>query len=115
MRRDDIGVLQVGAKADIVVWNGDSPNMLGWTNPIAAVMLHANVGDVQHVLVDGQWRKRDFKLVMIGNLGWDQVKTLFLEAAKRVQSQLGTPPQVPDNWFGKELGNVEISTTMSPA
>ena len=115
LRRDDIGVIKVGAKADIVVWNGDSPNMLGWSNPIAAVMLHANVGDVQHVLVDGQWRKRDFKLVVSGNLEWEEVRARFLDAAKRIQSQLATPPPVPDNWFGKELGDVEISTTVRSA
>lgn len=115
LRRDDIGVLKVGAKADIVVWNGESPNLLGWRDPIAAVLLHANVGDVEHVLVDGQWKKRDFKLVLSGNLGWDEVKTKFLDAAKRIQDQLTTPPEVPKNWFGKDLGDVEVSTTIRAA
>lgn len=63
LRHDDIGVIKVGAKADLVVFNGDSPNMLGWSDPIAAVVLHANPGDIEHVLVDEEFRKRDFKLV----------------------------------------------------
>lgn len=112
LRRDDIGVLKVGAKADIVVWNGDSPNMVGWSNPIAAVMLHANVGDVEHVLVDGNWRKRDFKLSDGGNWKVEDIKAKFREAAKRIQTQIGGPPAVPENWFGKNLGPVEKSTTV---
>ena len=115
LRRDDIGVLKPGSKADIVVWNGDSPNMLGWRDPIAAILLHANVGDVQHVLVDGQWRKRDFELVMARQLGWREVKERFLDAAKRVQDQLAdAKPQVPKNWFGVDLGDVEVATTVVP-
>ena len=54
LRRPDLGVLATGAKADLVVWNGRSPSLLGWTDPVAAIILHANVGDIDHVLVDGQ-------------------------------------------------------------
>jgi cytosine/adenosine deaminase-related metal-dependent hydrolase len=110
LHRSDIGVLKPGSKADIVVWNGESPNMLGYKDPIAAVMLHANVGDVEHVLVDGQWRKRDFKLVLPGKLAWHELKARFLEVAKRIQHDVGSPPPVPLEWFGKQLGDVRVSS-----
>ena len=65
LRRDDLGVISVGAKADIVVWNGNnSPALLGWNDPVAAVLLHASVGDIEHVIVDGKWKKKDFRLVV---------------------------------------------------
>ncbi|KAF4454308.1 Amidohydrolase [Fusarium albosuccineum] len=80
LRRPDLGVLSVGAKADIVVWDGTSLGMLGWVDPVAAVMLHSNSGDAEHVLVDGKFVKRDGKLI-VGDLG--RVKARFLEAAKR--------------------------------
>ncbi|KAF5013562.1 hypothetical protein FDECE_422 [Fusarium decemcellulare] len=80
LRRPDLGVLSVGAKADIVVWDGTSLGMLGWLDPVAAVMLHSNSGDAEHVLVDGKFVKRDGKLI-VGDLG--RVKARFLEAAKR--------------------------------
>ncbi|KAK7449315.1 hypothetical protein VKT23_013458 [Stygiomarasmius scandens] len=64
LHRNDLGILVEGAKADIVVFNGDSPNMLGWSDPVAAVILHSNPGDVEHVMVDGQFRKRDGQLVL---------------------------------------------------
>ncbi|THU82789.1 Metallo-dependent hydrolase [Dendrothele bispora CBS 962.96] len=87
LRRPDVGVIQVGAKADIVVFDGSSPSMLGWTDPVAAVILHSNVGDVEHVLVNGKWRKRDRQLVLKEglNMSRDEVEGKFLESAKRIQ------------------------------
>ncbi|KAF9872234.1 putative amidohydrolase family protein [Colletotrichum karsti] len=91
--RPDLGVLRVGAKADIAVFDGTAPGMLGWQNAIAAVILHSNVGNVKHVLVDGQWRKRDGELLCAVNQ--TDVESRFLEAARRVQSFWeGVPPTV---------------------
>lgn len=59
IRKSDLDILAVGAKADLVVWNGRSPSMLGWRDPVAAVVLHASVGDIKHVLVNGKFTKRD--------------------------------------------------------
>ncbi|KAJ8114297.1 hypothetical protein OPT61_g3790 [Boeremia exigua] len=75
MRRPDLGVLAAGAKADLVVWSGRSPSMLGWRDPVAAVVLHASVGDIKHVIVDGQMTAQDY-----GSL---QVR--FLQRVERIQ------------------------------
>ena len=40
-----------------------------WKQVVAAVMLHANTGDVEHVLVNGEFRKQDFRLV-VSKLDW---------------------------------------------
>jgi len=82
MRRNDIGVLAVGKKADILVWNGRSPALLGWRDPVAAVMLHASVGDIKHVVVDGKVMKRDWVLQVEG---YENVQERFLRSAKRIQ------------------------------
>ncbi|GJC93234.1 amidohydrolase [Colletotrichum higginsianum] len=82
LHRPDLGVLSVGAKADIVVWDGTSPSLLGWVDPVAAIIMHSNVGDVEHVLVDGKFVKRDRKLV-VGD--YSSVKARFLEASNRIQ------------------------------
>ena len=88
LRRDrDIGIIAVGAKADLVVWNArDSTSMLGWNDPVAAVVLHASVGDVESVLVDGRWRKRDGRLV---GPGTDEAfRERFRASARRIQNVL---------------------------
>lgn len=114
LKRPDIGVLQVGAKADILVFNGDSPNMLGWSDPVAAVVLHANPADIEHVLVDGEFRKRDFKMLDVG-CDWDKVKEEFLKAARRIQPLTATPPPMPEKVFGVgEMGSVETASTIKP-
>ncbi|KAK3375398.1 amidohydrolase [Podospora didyma] len=62
-RGHELGILAAGAKADLVVWDAaTSPALLGWIDPVAAIILHASVADIEHVLVDGVFRKRDFRL-----------------------------------------------------
>ncbi|KAI5793264.1 hypothetical protein EDC01DRAFT_91753 [Geopyxis carbonaria] len=81
LQRPDVGIIAVGAKADIAVFAGDAPGMLGWSDPVAAVLLHSDTGDVRHVIVDGVVRKRDGRL--LGD--WEAVKARFLVSAKRIQ------------------------------
>jgi cytosine/adenosine deaminase-related metal-dependent hydrolase len=103
LRRDDIGVIAPGAKADVVVWDGTSPALLGWVDPVAAVMLHASVADVEHVLVDGHFKKRDGKLSVPN---YKEVKTRFLKSARRVQVEMISRPlpQPEGRWqSGAEL------------
>jgi cytosine/adenosine deaminase-related metal-dependent hydrolase len=90
--RKDLGVIMEGAKADLLVWDGRSPSLLGWADPIAAVILHACVGDIDHVLVDGKFVKRDGKLTV--ETYEDDVNT-FLDSAKRIQQTLRETPLVP--------------------
>ncbi|KAI0096013.1 amidohydrolase [Nemania sp. FL0031] len=87
--RDDLGIIAVDAVADIVVWDGRSPALLGWSDPIAAVILHASVGDIEHVLVNGEFVKRDRKLVV---KDYSEVQDRFLDAAKRIQAKLKATP-----------------------
>ncbi|KAG4219712.1 hypothetical protein PC116_g31809 [Phytophthora cactorum] len=104
LRRPDLGVIRVGAKADLVVFNGRSPGMLGWLDPVAAVILHANVGDIDHVIVDGKFRKRDGKLTYEN---YDAVVDRFLVSIERLQkAALETPAPVLEGrlWGGCEFG-----------
>jgi len=82
LRRPDIGMIKEGAKADLIVFDTDAPNMLGWDDPIAAIILHSNVGDIRDVMVDGKFVKRDRRLTFdnYANLRRD-----FLASAERIQ------------------------------
>ncbi|CAH0047557.1 unnamed protein product [Clonostachys solani] len=105
--RKDLGVIAPDAKADIVVWDGRSPALLGWADPIAAIILHASVGDIDHVLVNGEFKKRDKRLVVEG---YDEAVDKFLEAAKRIQDalrKLPLPSQEGVFFSGSPLGQTE--------
>lgn len=91
LRRPDLGMIKTGAKADLLIWDGRSPSMLGWVDPVAAVILHASVGDIEHVLVDGEFRKRDGKLTYDK---YDEVVDRFLLSASRLQKALLARPEV---------------------
>lgn len=102
LRRDDLGIISVGAKADLLVWDGNSPAMLGWVDPVAAVILHASVGDLEGVLVDGKWVKKGGKLVA---KGWPDARSRFLKSAKRLQEVWrGMPlPAPPPDFNGSPV------------
>ncbi|KAF2825800.1 Metallo-dependent hydrolase [Ophiobolus disseminans] len=86
LHRTDIGILAPAAKADLIIWNGRSPSMLGWSDPIAAIMLHASISDIKHVMVDGVFKKRDGRLVVEG---YEELQDRFLESVKRIQRVWG--------------------------
>jgi hypothetical protein len=77
LKRPDIGVLKEGAKADILIFSTDVLGLIGWTDPVAAVVLHSNIGDISDIYLNGQLVKTGGKLVVDwrGN-GWaDQFQT----------------------------------------
>lgn len=102
LRRDDLGIIAQGAKADLVVWDSTSPAMLGWVDPVAAVILHASVGDIEAVVVDGKWVKRGGKLVA---KGWPEARARFLRTAQRLQATWrGLPlPEPPAEFNGRPV------------
>jgi 5-methylthioadenosine/S-adenosylhomocysteine deaminase len=60
---DRTGSLTPGKKADVVVLDATALNMAPVIDPVAAVTLCADVSNVEAVLIDGQVKKRDGKLL----------------------------------------------------
>jgi 5-methylthioadenosine/S-adenosylhomocysteine deaminase len=60
---DRVGSLTSGKKADVVVIDATAINVTPIHDPVAAVTLCADVSNVEHVIVDGVFRKRDFTLL----------------------------------------------------
>ena len=63
----EVGSLQKGKKADVVIFEGTSPNMVAVSerDPVAAIVLHSSVRDVSMVIVDGIIRKQDGQLLKV--------------------------------------------------
>src|SRR5205814_9923075 len=57
------GSLTPGKSADVVVIEASAPNIAPLIDPVAAVTLCADVSNVKTVIVGGQIRKRDGRLV----------------------------------------------------
>ena len=56
-----VGSITPGKKADLVLLDRRL-NMTPFTNAATAIVLHANPGNVESVMVDGKFLKREFKL-----------------------------------------------------
>jgi cytosine/adenosine deaminase-related metal-dependent hydrolase len=52
--RDDLGRLSAGAKADIVIFSGDSMNMVPVRDPVNNIVFNAEMEDVETVIVGGR-------------------------------------------------------------
>lgn len=82
LRRPDLGIIARGAMADLVVLDGSSPNMAGWDDAVAAVILHSNVGDITDVLVHGRFVKRDGQLT---HPNYESIRREFESSGRRIQ------------------------------
>ncbi|MCD6029367.1 MAG: amidohydrolase [Thermomicrobiales bacterium] len=56
--RDDLGRVAPGAKADLLLWNGDSQFMTPLRDPIRNLVYSAAAEDLDTVLIDGEIRMR---------------------------------------------------------
>lgn len=64
-RESELGSIQVGKRADIVVLSTDSPCMVASCNPAAALVLHASPSDVESVFINGEMVKENGKVVRV--------------------------------------------------
>ncbi|KAJ7600994.1 hypothetical protein C8J56DRAFT_1000001 [Mycena floridula] len=64
LKQPDLGVLREGAKADVLVFSTDALGLIGWSDPVAAIVLHSNVADIEDIYVDGKLVKQGGKMVV---------------------------------------------------
>ncbi len=62
---DEIGALEEGKKADLVVINPNTPNMLPMHDPIANLVTSMQAHNVESVMCDGHWLMRDNEIVIV--------------------------------------------------
>jgi N-acyl-D-aspartate/D-glutamate deacylase len=64
-RESQLGSIAEGKLADLVIFDANTPELIcaAEQDPIAAVVLHSSIGNIDTVIVDGIVRKRQGKLV----------------------------------------------------
>ncbi|KAI1852013.1 hypothetical protein JX266_002866 [Neoarthrinium moseri] len=103
--QDEIGRVKQGMKADLVVFDGESPGMLAAAveDPVAAIVLHSNPGDIDMVIIDGVVKKGGGKLLDVEvvpapdasmsvlkpntRLQWKDIVKKVLESRKQVMEK----------------------------
>ncbi|KAJ7490933.1 hypothetical protein FB451DRAFT_1514119 [Mycena latifolia] len=86
----EIGSIAVGKLADLVIFDGESPSMVcaAEHDPVAAIVLHASVRDIDTVIVDGQIRKAGGKLVPVEVV--EEEKSMeWKESRERLEAEIG--------------------------
>lgn len=85
---DRIGSIEVGKKADLVVFDADSVNLAGIVDPIQGITFHATNADVELVMVNGEVVKRNGKLTKVE---WGPVARELRKKAADVRERF--PPE----------------------
>jgi cytosine/adenosine deaminase-related metal-dependent hydrolase len=101
LHRPDLGRIAVGAKADLTLIKLDSFNMSPWRDPIRNLIQLAESCDVDMVIVDGETRVEDGKV-----LGYDEEKNFEM-----LQSSMD---RICDRVPGKDRLGRTIDDLMAP-
>lgn len=103
---DQVGRLRPGFKADVAVFDASSPGLLAAAaeDPVAAVVLHSSVRDVETVIVDGVVRKEGGRLCSVRvseadallqcaavptgkTLSWGDIAAEILKSRERIRAK----------------------------
>lgn len=92
----DIGSLEEGKLANMVIFDGVTPGMLnaGQQDPIVAIVLHASIRDIDMVIVDGQIRKESGRLLPVSMsksnqpLSWYEIADEVARHRENVQERI---------------------------
>jgi cytosine/adenosine deaminase-related metal-dependent hydrolase len=82
----EIGSIEVGKKADIVLIGTDSPCMVAAVNPAAALVMHASPSDVESVIVNGELLKENGELLRVD---WSTLKEELIRNVKELEARWG--------------------------
>ncbi|KAJ7311703.1 hypothetical protein DFH08DRAFT_918078 [Mycena albidolilacea] len=82
----EIGSIAVGKLADLIIFDAKSPGMVyaAQHNPVAAIVLHASVRDIDTVIVDVDGRKTGGKLIAVEK----EVAVELLKCRQRLDEEL---------------------------
>ena len=80
----EIGSIEAGKRADIIIINTSSPYMVTDSDPAAALVLHACPADVETVFVNGEVVKENGKLLKVD---WPRLKHQLLQSIAGLEAR----------------------------
>jgi cytosine/adenosine deaminase-related metal-dependent hydrolase len=98
---DQLGSIEVGKLADLVIFDARSPGMIcaSEQDPVAAIVLHSSIRDIDTVIVNGRICKRNGSLVPVEinphlpgvnilkqKVDWAQVAQELLSSRERIEN-----------------------------
>lgn len=89
--QDRIGSISPGKQADLVFIRADAMNLWPVHDPVAAVVMQANLANIDSVMVAGAWRKRDGKLLF---QDLERVKSDLSQSGSRILAELNWRPDL---------------------
>jgi 5-methylthioadenosine/S-adenosylhomocysteine deaminase len=84
--QDRLGTISPGKQADLVFIRADALNLSPVHDPVATVVMQANLANIDSVMVAGEWRKRDGKMLFHD---LDRVKSELSLSGNRILAELG--------------------------
>jgi cytosine/adenosine deaminase-related metal-dependent hydrolase len=92
MLDDKIGSLTPGKRADIVMLRANDLNLFPVHDPVYSITELATAANVEHVLINGEFQKRDGKL-MYPEAKLDKLRVDVLASADRLMDEANYRPQ----------------------
>jgi cytosine/adenosine deaminase-related metal-dependent hydrolase len=92
---EELGSVEVGKQADLVMFDAEEPEWLPLYNPVSNLVYSATGSTVRHVLVGGEVRVRDGRLLSFNE---DEVRALVHETSARIAGRLDTEKLVKLTW-----------------
>ncbi|TFK47410.1 Metallo-dependent hydrolase [Heliocybe sulcata] len=84
-RSSDIGSIEAGKLADIVLYNAESINLAHCHDPFKGIVFHATAADVEWVIINGEIVKREGNLV---RKNWEEVADALRRSIRAVQERV---------------------------
>lgn len=78
----EIGSLEPGKRADVIVVDGSGPHLRPRVEPYTTLVYAAEAADVRHAFVDGRWLVRD------GRITWAELDEILDDAEREIQGVL---------------------------
>ena len=92
-REDDLGSLERGKKADLIIVDIERPHLAPVTNLVTALVHYGQASDVESVMVDGEWVMRDR---VIASVNEEETIRNAREATRSAWRRFGKQyPQIP--------------------